>query len=898
MQVAPRRPNQGHPLFAKLPGNTTTTTASPVQSSSTDCQDSAAMKDYVNARLVRQPQRCLYVPLPAKRATLEGRALREYANCSLSDQSPGRVEEPDSSRPAEEAKAAVYDDVNPSKTECGPVVSGETAPTLLFNPTASDTSSDPTSPNTEGSGDYEVMDFGESSASVDEVFETVNYQLVAAGGSADQQQQQGTRREVEGQGRRDLDVVAQQVFQACRDYLQQGSDGADVKEVASRVAVAPQGLRTRERRNSYRQAVNHLLGGDTAPPEPQPGQPPLPPTGAHKYETIWFDSVRQLARGSGHSPGGPSQEQEEPHGSPAEDFWANLDLYSSSSSKEMLFREKLEELHSLVAGLGKPGRPEEDGPSKGSGSGSGSQGSSLSSLWHAPEAPSTLELQCSGASQQPSSPQGTDRGAAGLVGQLCHTQPDTSLQNGSLAPSGLWSKPLASYSCALPTLSSCPPHCSMPPPEGIGLVQEPPVVHPPHYSLAQPRNTAAGGKGSAAPHTKLPPVIRSRLPHPHPQEVVLAGDVAYVGEECVPLRQGRADVALCREEREACDTPLAPPRVKRTSFIGTGRPTGASDSLHGSPQQQWCLSIARDASQHNTHTLKQVEVKREDEAPPAIPAKTAAAFEFLDSPPDPVPPCSPPPIHLHYTHLPPPKPLPSSAVSRHQAFPATPVAAPQRQPTLPQLSDGELLVGEETGAGCSSSDSSDEEGIFHKFSAPSIFRRWRSGGSGGNSSGGGGRQVAPASPKSTFYEGWDDPIEPPTSVLASPKPLAKAFGKLRINSRSMAANFKSYLSQRSGQTEAGEGEAPGKTNGFPSITSASATTAAAAPWRPIQKSVSSGATLSPFTQVAQDYKYPNAIPKKPAGPRELPVVLRGPAPAVGVDGPVRVKLEPPRQQYL
>lgn len=110
--------------------------------------------------------------------------------------------------------------------------------------------------------------------------------------------------------------------------------------------------------------------------------------------------------------------------------------------------------------------------------------------------------------------------------------------------------------------------------------------------------------------------------------------------------------------------------------------------------------------------------------------------------------------------------------------------------------------------------------------------------------------MAPASPKSTFYEGWDDSVEVPTSALASPKPLAKAFGKLRINSRSMAANFKSYLSQRnSSQAEAGEVEVTGKTNGFTSITSVSS----AALWKPIQKSVSSGAALSPFSQVAQDY---------------------------------------------
>ncbi|KAG0700805.1 hypothetical protein GWK47_025458 [Chionoecetes opilio] len=188
------------------------------------------------------------------------------------------------------------------------------------------------------------------------------------------------------------------------------------------------------------------------------------------------------------------------------------------------------------------------------------------------------------------------------------------------------------------------------------------------------------------------------------------------------------------------------------------------------------------------------------------------------------------------------------------------------------MADCSWEAGGRQAAGCSS-DSSDDEGMFHKLSAPSIFRKWR-------------RQVAPVSPKSTFYECWEEGVEAPPCALpspTSPKPLARALGKLKLNSRSVASNFKSYLSHRSGQAET-DGEAGGRTNGFPASPPPS--------WRPLQKSVSSGAALTAFTQVAQDYKYPYAIPKKPSGPRDMAAALRGGT------GTLNIKMDQPRQQYL
>ena len=258
-------------------------------------------------------------------------------------------------------------------------------------------------------------------------------------------------------------------------------------------------------------------------------------------------------------------------------------------------------------------------------------------------------------------------------------------------------------------------------------------------------------------------------------------------------------------------------------------------------------------------------MKRKDEIPPAIPAKTAAAFEFSEpdlAPATPSPPSLHPhhphhhpnhPHHSHYTHLPSPKPLPPPVIPKTLPFPPTP---PQRPPSSPNLNYGEVgsarldTVPVPVVPVCNSSDSSDDEGIFHKFSAPSIFRRWRSG----------GRQAPNlTSPKSTFYEGVEECIDPPplpptstsssTSFLSSPtspKPLAKALGKLRLNSRSVAANFKLYLSQRGGQ----DGE--GRSNGVSGVLVECAASPPP-PWRPLQKSVSSGASLTPFTLVAQDY---------------------------------------------
>lgn len=162
----------------------------------------------------------------------------------------------------------------------------------------------------------------------------------------------------------------------------------------------------------------------------------------------------------------------------------------------------------------------------------------------------------------------------------------------------------------------------------------------------------------------------------------------------------------------------------------------------------------------------------------------------------------------------------------------------------------------------SSSENSDDEGIFHKFSAPNIFKKWRTN----------NRQVippVPSSPKSTFFplyskdskeekdnqketkgmkeQSKDTGLSSPTS----PKPLVKAFGKLKLNSKSVAANFKSYLSQRGDKVEGESSEGAGcAVNGPPSIVSASSPGPST---RGIQKSASSGSGINVFSQVVQDY---------------------------------------------
>lgn len=158
----------------------------------------------------------------------------------------------------------------------------------------------------------------------------------------------------------------------------------------------------------------------------------------------------------------------------------------------------------------------------------------------------------------------------------------------------------------------------------------------------------------------------------------------------------------------------------------------------------------------------------------------------------------------------------------------------------------------------STSESSDDEGIFHKFTAPNFLRKWRT-----NTS----KQISPAassSPKSAFYVEKDPQHKDSKSAKeqqqnkdvgtpspTSPKPLVKAFGKLRQNSKTVAANFKSYLSQRGERGEGdGGGTIPvGPQNGRPGGPSLGSPNIS----RGIQKSASSGPAINPFSQVVQEY---------------------------------------------
>lgn len=818
-------------------------------------------KDYVNARLVRQPQSCVYVPLPARRATLDGRPAREYANCAPSNQRPA---ESQAARPAEAAtKFSVYDEVGP-----GPAVAAG-APEDVSAPAAGGPGKGVGGPGS-GTGDYEVMDFGESSASVDEVFETVNYELLAAAAAARGGQTQGRGRAREGEGQAELEPSAQQVVHACHDYLQ--GQGADVQEVATRVAVAPQGLRTRERRNSYRQAVS--------PNWPQPAH-----QAGHKYETIWFDGARRVARdGTERGRGPPSEEA--PCGV-GEDLQANLD--QCRGSKERLFREKLEELHQLVAGLGGAGWLV-----------AGARDHAALDLAPAPAPAPALTAATSTTSQQQqqlSPPEGGLSPGAPMP-PPSHADPPSG-SAGPYSPANVV-KPSAlhpSPSSTLPGGRAAPPPRELPG-GGVSSPSQPLALDAPYYSLALLRN-AAPGMGTPPPplhhpNNTTPP--RLTHPHPHPTPIIV-GDVAYVGGECVRLRHVKAK----GEGGERANIPVAPPRFKRNSSVGClqyGTPD--PNTPPGAILQEWRLSGLRDNGQQQGVMGQQGQAGREDEGPPPPSTHKTSTYEFLDPPaaaPAPMPHPHPPFPHPHYVPLPAPKSLPRQT-------------QPQRQASAPQIPEEdwrgrrEDTRREDTPAADSSSDTSDEEGIFHKFSAPSIFRKWRTGG--------GGKQTAvaaPGSPKSTFYASHTEAAEPPSSAAlqspTSPKPLARALGKLRLNSRSVAANFKSYLSQRSGgqgDPEAAD-DTEGRVNGHPSEG-----VPPPAAWSAAQKSGGfvggSSATPTAFTQVLHDYKYPKAIPKKLGGPRDMPPSLRGPGTygGTGDDDDSCVRARPdqpaPRQQYL
>ncbi|KAK4290754.1 hypothetical protein Pmani_036369 [Petrolisthes manimaculis] len=1084
-------------------------------------------KEYVNARVMRNPNasaretpKLVYVPVPTKRGSRD--KPHEYANCDLTGYShPDSTEEessdfymdPHTFRKGSTGKFPLYDEVmpsSPSKSDCSPTSSRETVMSQLL-------SASTPSATTPGSTDYEVMDFGESIASVDEVFETVNYELI------DNKERQG-HKTIENKkdfySKKELDPIARQVFQDCKDYLLHSNNKSpvpslmpkpqdkekepdntttttstttrsgvssldtsmDVDEVKSKVNVAPQGLRTRERRNSYRQAVNPIIQNEGKSLEGGRPHPMLQQTKSiHKYEPIWFENGKHMMRRNDASSNisqdnvhqqhhplritrsqGDGAPQQKPNCSNVyvqvqpplgEDHGPNLN--QKSSNKDAQFREKLEELHTLVNNLErqKQGQSnmawqrfiDDDNNSKGSGSSNSTlqSRSTSSSRSTEPQEPiyanahmlvgfpshspvrSQQQQQRSTRHPEPlpetrspppirhsrteakldvvdskSGRQSPLLNGSSLYGTIATTtfrskQSDSAplmYQNASSGkpPSPYNNLPSTATLPARTTTLSPTPYHSIPPPKGFGSGASPstspnPIQNiqqnrenwdpssssSPYYNMSafvsgkpgQPqRPMAEMRQGGKSPYSNIPPnsaMARSRVHPPHqPSKARIVGDIAYVGEEPVRLRRPgptiplRSDGGNSGESRGSDGIPVAPPRIKRTS--GAPRHSALDPNP---PLQDRRSSGAQDSHRQTILTAKQTWPLSDDEPPPAIPAKTAAAYQYPDPPP--------PPPHLHphhpplshhspYMQPPPPKPVQSSHHPLTSSTSSPPLSSSACQPTTssttsashtnnnnnnqkqhsshkrpsqdpqPKLTainvhsfpkpqqQNELSVQQQDGevarvgeAACgivseSTSDSSDDEGIFHKFTAPNFLRKWRT-----NTN----KQISPAassSPKSAFYVEKDPQQKENKSVKeqqqnketgapspTSPKPLVKAFGKLRQNSKTVAANFKSYLSQRGERGDGdGGGTMPvGPQNGRPGGTSLGSPNIS----RGIQKSASSGPAINPFSQVVQEYKYPTPIPKKPGGPVELPGSVRSPDIPPAAPGPSKTK---PRQQYL
>ena len=128
----------------------------------------------------------------------------------------------------------------------------------------------------------------------------------------------------------------------------------------------------------------------------------------------------------------------------------------------------------------------------------------------------------------------------------------------------------------------------------------------------------------------------------------------------------------------------------------------------------------------------------------------------------------------------------------------------------------------------SSTESSDEEGLFHKFSGPNILKKLR--GNKGSTS----QSSVPATPTDETVDRNADKLNENGNPPTSPKPLVKAFGRLKNSSKGLAHNFKSYIAHRGN----GNDDSSVKTSHTVS---------------PLQKSASSGASINMFAQVVQDY---------------------------------------------
>lgn len=366
----------------------TTTTITTSQSSS--LQES---KDYVNARVLSSyfgnddTPRVSYVPLPSKRESKE-KGGHDYANCSVF-----ALPEAKGSNRSEECSSHTASAVANRHYEDEATRTQENSQTK-----------DSTAANMYSSSDYEPVDFGETLTSVDEVFETLNYELIESKSKEKKNREKAGTSRLDYYLNKDLDSLAIQVYQDCQAYLLNGncrspvpslmpkthckidssnthigkflSSGAELatsdstitnlEEVRNKVSVPPQGLRNRERRNSYRQAVNTVASVYGRGLEK--ALDPLKKV--HKYEKIWFETMKEEI-----DEDGVHTQKDEGEKATAltsdQDFSSNLNHPMNISGKEALFKDKLEELHGLVSNLERkklPDLSEEELSSRDSGS--------------------------------------------------------------------------------------------------------------------------------------------------------------------------------------------------------------------------------------------------------------------------------------------------------------------------------------------------------------------------------------------------------------------------------------------------------------------------------------------------------------------------------------------------
>jgi len=307
--------------------------------------------------------------------------------------------------------------------------------------------------------------------------------------------------------------------------------------------------------------------------------------------------------------------------------------------------------------------------------------------------------------------------------------------------------------------------------------------------------------------------------------------------------------------------------------------------------------------QHPNHHHRKVKsphssnISQASPSPPSQPLSTA----IYQSPPQPAPAQSPPSSSS------------SSTVDR-ESQPNTHKINHHQNVNKPLVTDRLMNSSDvpRSASNESSEESSDEEGIFHKFSAPNLFKKWISAPNTNNKQSKNGNG-APSSPKSVFYpavqqsekEIRDEAIETrgnaaltssvgskenlrDTCSPTSPKPLIKALGKLKTSSKSVAANFKSYLTPRVDKMENSE-------NVRGTVASSSNSDNSGG----LQKSMSSEHSISPYSKLQQDYSNPSPLPKKPCGPQDLTSYKSSHTGGVLGSADTQVKQQPrPRQQYL